>query len=347
MAYYFRLPVITDLTVAQQSVLNEPRPLAVSGGPGTGKSVVSLWRHIRNHSMNKKSLLLTYTKSLEAYLKSSASSENATAGENVARTYEWTTNHKSSKYDEIIIDEAQDVEIDRYKIINELTSMVSFSSDDNQMLFPSRGVKETDLLSLFPSNSKYELTDNFRNTIQIVRFVKSMFPLRLISDGNENGQEPTLILTNENRAVQEKVVLEIINNFKSETHNIAILVPLQTHVELWFNLLTSNDVICSKFTNRDGEIGTIENIHITTFKSSKGLEFDTVILPDFNAYMQNLASLYVVEENDYYVVFTRARRNIFLIDNSATMNNQSQLEFLKSQIEKKIVIVDNSYIIEK
>ena len=91
MAFYFRLPVITDLTIEQQSVLNEPRPIAVSGGPGTGKSVVSLWRHIRNHATNRKSLLLTYTKSLEAYLKSSAASENKNAGESVARTYQWTT----------------------------------------------------------------------------------------------------------------------------------------------------------------------------------------------------------------------------------------------------------------
>ena len=222
--------------------------------------------------------------------------------------------------------------------------MVSFSADDNQMLYPSRGVKEQDLHGLFPSNSRYELSDNFRNTIQIVRFVKSMFPLRLISDGHENGQEPTLILTNQDRILQEKVVIEIINNFKSDTHNIAILVPLQAHVNSWYNFLISNGINCSKFVNADGGIGIIENIHVTTFKSSKGLEFDTIILPDFNAYQQNIASLYVVEENDYYVVFTRARRNIFLIDNSASMNNKCQLEFLQRQIQMNIIKVDDSYI---
>ena len=54
MAFYFRLPVITSLTIEQQAVLNEPGPIAVSGGPGTGKSVVSLWRHIRNHDTKKR-----------------------------------------------------------------------------------------------------------------------------------------------------------------------------------------------------------------------------------------------------------------------------------------------------
>lgn len=344
MAYYFRLPVITDLTIAQQAVLNEPKPLAVSGGPGTGKSVVSLWRHIRNHSKNKKSLLLTYTKSLEAYLKASASSENTDAGINVARTYDWTTNNQSESFAEIIIDEAQDVELERYRIINGLTPTVSYSADDNQMLYPSRGVKEEDLQGLFPSNSRYELSDNFRNTIEIVRFVKSMFPLRLISDGHENGDKPRLILTNQNREIQENVIYDIINNFKSDTHNIALLVPLQSHVNFWYNFLTSKGLKCSKFVNADGEIGIIENIHVTTFKSSKGLEFDTIILPDFNAYQQNISSLHVVEENDYYVVFTRARRNLFLIDNSLSPNLQCGLAFMQRQIQQGIVLVDDSYI---
>lgn len=344
MAYYFRLPVITDLTVAQQSVLNEPKPLAVSGGPGTGKSVVSLWRHIRNHSRGKKTLLLTYTKSLEAYLKASASSENEIAGNHVARTYDWTTNNQTDKYQEIIIDEAQDVELERYKIINELTPMVSYSADDNQMLYPQRGVKENDLNNLFPNNSKFELSDNFRNTIQIVRFVKSMFPLRLISDGNDNGPQPNLILTDQNRTIQEKVVSDIINSFKSDTHNIAILVPLQSHVNTWYNYLVNSGINCSKFVNADGEISKIENVHVTTFKSSKGLEFDTIILPDFNTFKQNLSTLHVVEENDYYVVFTRARRNLFLVDNSPAPNKRSELSFLQKQIETGIIRVDKSYI---
>ena len=344
MAFYFRLPVITDLTVEQQTVLNEPRPIAVSGGPGTGKSVVSLWRHIRNHATNRKSLLLTYTKSLEAYLKSSAASENRSAGMNVARTYDWTTNNYSKIYSEIIIDEAQDVEFGTYQFIKTLTGSVSYSADDNQMLYPSKGAKEQDLQSLFSSNSSYELFENFRNTIEIVKFVKSMFPLRLISNGKESGQTPLVICTNANQDTQCKVVLDLIKNFNSSTHNIAILVPLQSHVNYWYSELKKNGIGCSKFVSSDGDFGTIENIHITTFKSSKGLEFDTVILPEFNRYQENISNLNVVNENDYYVVFTRTRRNLFLIDNSTCINQKCQLPFLQKQIETGVVKLDLSYV---
>jgi DNA helicase IV len=345
MAFYFRLPVITDLTIEQQAVLNEPGPIAVSGGPGTGKSVVSLWRHIRNHDTQKrKSLLLTYTKSLEAYLKASARGENENAGNNVSRTYSWTYNGGNRNYGEIIIDEAQDVELAKYELLNNLTGMVSYSADDNQMLYPTKGVTEAQLQNLFKVNNSYNLIENFRNTIEIVQFVKSMFPLRLISQGKEHGPEPTIICSDGDAEIQNKILLEIIENFKSDTHNIAILLPLQNQVNNWYNFLISNSVRCSKFVTNDGDIGVIENIHITTFKSAKGLEFDTVILPNFNLYKDNIENLDVVEENDYYVVFTRARRNLFLLDNSETKEGKCQLDFLQNQISRNIVKVDYNYI---
>ena len=50
--YYFNLPPITTLTIPQQAALDDPAQIALSGGPGTGKSVVSLWRHISNHMSN-------------------------------------------------------------------------------------------------------------------------------------------------------------------------------------------------------------------------------------------------------------------------------------------------------
>jgi hypothetical protein len=48
MPYYFNLSLITALTKDQQRAVNKTNSLALSGGPGTGKSVVSLWRHITN-----------------------------------------------------------------------------------------------------------------------------------------------------------------------------------------------------------------------------------------------------------------------------------------------------------
>jgi len=65
MAYFFQLPQIIQLTEDQQTALYDSNPIAVSGGAGTGKTVVSLWRHIQNiETLNKFSVLMTFTKTL-------------------------------------------------------------------------------------------------------------------------------------------------------------------------------------------------------------------------------------------------------------------------------------------
>ena len=106
MAYYFNLPIITQLTTHQQAAVDETGSLALGGGPGTGKSVVCLWRHIRNYATGtKRSLLLTYTKTLEHYLKQSAVTINPTSASNINRTLLWTSRADlRQNYDEIIID---------------------------------------------------------------------------------------------------------------------------------------------------------------------------------------------------------------------------------------------------
>jgi superfamily I DNA/RNA helicase len=63
--------------------------------------------------------------------------------------------------------------------------------------------------------------------------------------------------------------------------------------------------------------GDIKNVHITTFKSAKGLEFDTVIIPNFHKYQEvdNLPECLHLKWQDYYVAITRARSNLYLISN--------------------------------
>ncbi|WP_300435935.1 DNA/RNA helicase domain-containing protein [Christiangramia sp.] len=343
MPYYFNLPVITELTIEQQAVLNEPAAIAVSGGPGTGKSVVALWRHIRNHdSDTRHSLLLTYTKSLELYLSSSARTINQDAGDHVNRTYHWTIHEASAEYEEIIIDEAQDVNINKYFTINRLSDMVSYSADNNQSLY-SNGTKEEDLENLF-QNPHYRLRKNFRNSKQISQFVKSMFPDYLIQFGSQESMVPKLICSNADFTIQDKIVFDILESFAEETHNIAILVPFQNSVQYWYDKIREEGYTCSKYSNHDEEIERIENIHVTTFKSSKGLEFDTVIVPFFNQFQYFIDNYDIVEKNDYYVVFTRARTNLFLIDNSALSNNRTSLDFISIPLSRNLLEVDYDYI---
>ncbi len=326
MPYYFNLPIITQLTNHQQAALDETKPIALGGGPGTGKSVVCLWRHIRNYATGtKKSLLLTYTRTLEHYLRQSAFDKNQEASVNINRTNEWTgQNFNRRNYDEIIIDEGQDVFIDRYEIIKNYSETISYGADQFQSLFLSKE-QLTELFSWFRqnfNNEEFTLIENFRNSKEILEFTRSVFPDILIPQNTINqarvtGVKPILKILGNNDERELESIMSIIDDFASYTHNIGILVPSQNMVNSYFERINNRlewSQECSKFQAEMGDFQGLSGIHITTYKSSKGTEFDTVIMPNFDSFDFMIKDPKIpVTENDYYVAITRAKTNLFLI----------------------------------
>ena len=335
MAYYFELPEVDKLTTDQNVVVHETNAIAVTGAPGTGKSIVSLWRHIQGMDMDtRRSLLLTYTVTLELFLTSLAKKRSKKAGEHVSRTYWWLSheNDRRDHYDEIIVDEAQDVGVDKYEQLKKYAKYFSYGADDSQILYPEHSTSKQELERLFPDAEQYVLYDNFRNSYEILLFVKSLFPDSFIPqqtlDSIENhGPRPRLFITDKSN--QNNIIIETINqHYTPDTHNIGILVPFSDDVERIYKMISSNGYDCSCYSNKYGFkstnniSGLIENIHITTFKSSKGTEFDTVILPDFEMITKSdTFEINVLKENDYYVALTRAKSNLYMISNKKILSN--------------------------
>lgn len=330
MPYYFQLPPITKLTPAQQTALNETKPLALSGGPGTGKSVVSLWRHVRNYSTAlRKSVLLTFTNTLCTYLINSCNAlKNNDASLNskiqlAASNINTSTRWPMTSFEEIIIDEAQDLSIDKIKDYHRFARWgLTYCADNNQILYRDHCTREEDFIDILPQNVPCPLDENFRNTYEIIYFAKQLFSNFLIQENTldllklrgKTGRKPHLFITNNNYQKQIDTIIEIIKQFHSLTHNIAVLVPLKKDVDHYFYRLSTNlgNIVCSRYHNGITNC-TIENVHITTFKSAKGLEFDTVIIPDFQDFRNNVVNLNVIDEEDYYVAITRAKNNLYLI----------------------------------
>lgn len=363
MAYYFRLPMITDLTEDQQMALDEINPIAISGGAGTGKTVVSLYRHIQlMEDLGKYSVLLTYTKTLRFYLEMTIRSiENKQRYENTKilppsqQVFNLKTFPKGqwSVY-EIIIDEAQDLNYQTLISIRNYAKQVSYGADFNQQLYKGT-VKEKEIQNLFSQNIRYNLQQNFRNTYSILNFAKSILPNLLISQSmldeleyEKKGIKPKLFITNNNREREIDKLIELIKLYESD--NIAILLPfgddtfsnsqfIYDSVEHYYNQLISKNIKCSKYYNEmktDNII--IEKIHVTTYKSVKGLEFDTVIIPcmeNFQNYIIKDDFPLIVNEEDYYVAFTRAKDNLFLF-------SSNELNFINSSI-CEIEILNNSH----
>lgn len=324
--YYFRLPAITQLTISQQAALNETRQVAISGGPGTGKSVVSLYRHINNHTNGKKSLLITYTTTLAKYLAACCRLQSTSASGNVRSAYAGRPRN-FEKFSEVIVDEAQDLDADYYeKMFN---FKVSYGADDSQILYPEHCSRQSELRSRYPSNIGYTLDKNFRSTQCIMKFAKQAFPnafipMSLINAlANNIGERPSLMITSGtafgqiSNDKQNDAIKQIVDAFRSDTHNIAILVPFKNEVKAFRNILDQLGISDFSFYYEDQYdfphgCQSIKNVHLCTFKSAKGLEFDTVIIPNFDK-KSNLVGRYCIDWSDYYVAVTRARSNLYLI----------------------------------
>lgn len=328
MPYYFSLPIITQLTNNQQMALDETSAIALGGGPGTGKSVVCLWRHIRNYATGtKRSLLLTYTKTLEHYLKQSASTQNAESATNINRTLWWTSHlNLHQRYDEIIIDEGQDVFIDRYEIIKNHSDSISYGADEFQSLYLNKE-QLTELFGWFRQNfdnEEYTLIKNFRNSKEILEFTRSVFPNILIPQNAINqaittNLKPIVKIIGRDDERELESIMSIIDDFAGDTHNIGILVPSQNMVNSYYERINNKlngRKECSKFQAEMGDFQGLSGIHITTYKSAKGTEFDTVIMPRFDSFDWFIANTDSTSENDYYVAFTRTKTNLFLICNN-------------------------------
>jgi superfamily I DNA/RNA helicase len=326
MPYYFNLPVITDLTTDQQRAVDETRPLALTGGPGTGKSVVSLWRHIRNHATGvRNSLLLTYTKTLEHYLKASASTQSENAGESISRFDK--NSGQFVGYEEIIIDEGQDINKSRFEVYFSYANLISYGADERQSVYISKE-ELNELFNWFSTDQRFQtnipitLNRNFRNSKEILLFTRSVFPNYMIPQNTINGATSTnlkpILKLNVGWGLEEQInaIVDIINDFQSDTHNIAILVPTVAMVNNYFQQIRNsldNSIAVSKYQNELDNFEGLSGVHVTTFKSSKGTEFDTVIIPEFDKFSWFLQNGHTVKENDYYVAFTRTKTNLFLL----------------------------------
>ncbi len=347
--YYPNFPLITELKEQQQAALDCPGPIALSGGPGTGKSFVSLWRHISNYTKEnpKKSQLLTFTTSLTYYLKQNCASQSEMAAANVDSFYSWYSSQNESIRnirDEIIVDEAQDIPLIYYQDpekLRRLSPEISYGADNKQILQHKAYnpiTKEYNLTVCSPAeelnnifqNNEFDLDRNYRNTKSIMNFAKAFFEDAYIPDNElksckEEGDKPRLFITGGDRSKKISTILDIVQQYHEDaTHNIGILAPLANRpwdggeelaAYLYYNHIighTKQDgskIECSMYDYEMQGLRKMKNVHVTTFQSAKGLEFDTVIIPCIDVLKKGL---YAVNWRHLFVAVTRAKSNLFL-----------------------------------
>ena len=179
-----------------------------------------------------------------------------------------------------------------------------------------------ELENLFPDNEEYTMHKNFRNSKEILLFTRSIFttiliPQNAIDNARVTDVKPIIKITDWDEEEEIKQIMSIINDFSGDTENVGILVPGIGKVDYYYDLIQNKintDIECTKYHSKMPNFDGMSGVHITTFKSSKGTEFDTVIIPNFDSFefitsRENTK----ITEKDYYVAFTRTKTNLFLI----------------------------------
>ncbi|MDL2287502.1 AAA family ATPase [Eubacteriales bacterium OttesenSCG-928-G02] len=211
----------------------------------------------------------------------------------------------------VVIDEAQDFNISIYMFIKQLYPNATFTiMGDLMQNINNDGLDSWDMLKyLFEDSSDYiEMRRSYRNTYEISMFTKkvieefSSYKLN-INPLKRQGEEVKCITYKgaDSKAEQTKAILEelkssnkkltaIICKTKSEAEKVQALLGDETMLlDVSFDFLTYGN-------------------YVTDIRSAKGLEFDSVIIWDFDDYNEEDIKL-------LYVALTRALHTLNVFTN--------------------------------
>ena len=199
----FKMPNSGDFSEEQLDIVNLPlkKDWVIKGAPGTGKTVMAIYRagQASKNSKGKPVLMLVYNNPLMRFL-STAVQGNYFRNVQVQTYHQWVNDIYSEyslgtipkvgsdhnweaiaselsgigkKYEHVIIDEAQDFPIELLKILKKLSDYMTCFIEPNQAI----EVGKTDIYKAIKAlwvESPYKLTKNFRST-KLIRDLSALY----------------------------------------------------------------------------------------------------------------------------------------------------------------------------
>lgn len=216
--------------------------------------------------------------------------------------------HCQSKFDYILIDEFQDInyiQFESIKIISKNHNNVFAVGDEDQSIYAFRGSKPDIMLNFkksYPEADIIYLYKNYRSGQLIVESANKLIKHnrlrynKIIHSAIDLISQIKIKSYKNNKSQLDSLQILIKSN---ENESIAILCRTNMHKKYYSKHLTQ------------------KNLKILTMHESKGLEFDTVIIPDLSEdicpYKHKFYKRNIEEERRlFYVAVTRAKKNLYL-----------------------------------
>lgn len=334
--------------------------LNVSGPPGSGKTLISLFlvRSLLIENPNRRILVVMFNHSLFGYLKTAFKelgiSDNITIQTKDKLFWDLAENHSVSRnsgysyddrynfilnrlkgiklklnYDDIIVDEVQDLRKAEWEIFNTMTKRIISLGDFNQRVYKT-DLQARDVLATsrnyklnriyrFPS-SIAKIANNFvsdKNSDEIVDRIEETWPKRI----------------EVNSAEEPMKLLELLRELDNRQESKAVICPDKSQLTKLSGYLRSKGV-SHNFYMKNKELRNHDFTSyapaLLTAHSSKGLEFDHVILYGFNkdaVYSgMNLNEI-------LYVSITRTNSDLYFFQNENTIPEIVDLELGNEDVE--------------
>jgi superfamily I DNA/RNA helicase len=341
-----KLPSYQDLSKEQDKINDLPldESYLIVGPPGTGKTVMALYRAKMLTSQQKAVSVLMHSRLLSQYTGDAA--EELGVDGSVTTFHRWFYGFwlgafrqrypQIAKFDpdweiilqqlnlkppsqgsleHLLVDEAQDMAPGFYLIARRISRAITAFADENQRLRPTNST--LDQIKAYAGLDKiHRLTRNYRNTKEIAALAAHFFTgLRsgIAEPPTRGGNIPVMT---HHKSIDEWAEFVVRYEKAHNDLDIGILVPdMRTRSALARVLEGRTKIAVQVFKGGKGaraeELDFGEpGIKLLCYASAKGLEFDTVFLPELQACTLDIASPEF--KMLFYVLISRARTELFL-----------------------------------
>lgn len=343
-----KLPAFEDLSKEQDLIYNLDLDgnFLVSGPPGTGKSVMALYRAQVLTFDEREPAILMYNNVLKQYTSQAADSLQVAGfvrtfhswlwrfwrdhfsadppvleGDRYAPDWSEITNQffasppVDNSVADVLIDEGQDLPLGFFRLAKFFTENITVFADENQRL-NENNTTLSEIATAIKADEVLTLRRNYRNTAEIAAVASHYYsgaPTGIPDPPARRGEKPTL-----RRHVNDEDFADFVSRYVRARTNLSIGIACESKRLQYrvYSLLRDREVNLPVQMYVSGNRKHAElnfespAITIVNYRSLKGLEFDSLIVPELQQVTADPTS--ASTRMMFYVVMSRARNELHL-----------------------------------